>query len=179
MNPGMPTDSVHTLDPLDEYRAALRASGRSPRTLHHYRYCVEGLRSWLDRDEPTITRLEVRGYVRWLSERYRPAGVQSRIRALRVSFDWLAAEGMATESLFRGVSVKVPADPRPTATDEQIEWMLAKASRGPANHHDADPEHPGSGPITLTPRSSLRAGGRQSYLLEALPDVTPREGSAL
>jgi hypothetical protein len=72
--------------------SALRAAGRSPRTIDHYTYCARARGEWRSTtdDLSTVTRLEALAYVRHHTDDRAPAG------ALSPPFDqsavWLVAE---------------------------------------------------------------------------------------
>jgi hypothetical protein len=80
-NPGITVESVRL--------SALRAQGRSPKTLITYEHAVRQLREWResDRDLANLTRIEALAFVRHLGERFQPGGVAARVRSLRAMHD--------------------------------------------------------------------------------------------
>lgn len=123
------TGMSHNFTTVDEYLATLRAMGRRPATLAHYEYVLNHLTSWRGQDITDLTRLEARSYLRTLTDTYAPGGVASRLKALRSFYSWCVREELATENPFRGLTVKVPDEAQPTATEEQIDAMLQSAKR--------------------------------------------------
>jgi integrase len=112
--------------------ATLRAAGRRPKTLEGYIYSLGQCQRWRgDDDLTTLSRFEALSYAKHLTDTYKPTGVASRLKALKAFYNWLMREELATENPFRGVTVKIPDDPRPTADAAQIERMLASARRTP------------------------------------------------
>ena len=122
----MPSDST-SADSI--WLSALRASGRSPKTLESYAAAVAMLRAWRtnDPDLTTVTRFEALAFVKQLGEQYRPGVVALRVRSLRAMFGWLLLEEMVESNPFARITITVPAEAKPNATDEQIESMLASA----------------------------------------------------
>jgi integrase len=116
---------------------ALRAAGRSPKTLFIYDYAVGQLDDWRgDADLTTVSRFEALRFVQALTDQFKPSGVASRVKALRAFYNWCVAEELAATNPFARVTVTVPADPRPTANAGQIEAMLANAKRGRSRRRD-------------------------------------------
>ena len=80
-------------------------------------------------DLTTVSRFEALAFSRHLTETYTPCGVDSRLKAIKALYNWAFAEELVTENPFRRITVTIPDDPRPTASDEQIEAMLRSARR--------------------------------------------------
>ena len=142
--------------------SALRAAGRKPATLSIYRYSVEQLLEWRqgDTDLTTVTRVEALAFVRHLTDTFKPSGVLCRVKALRAFYSWAVAEEMATTNPFTRITISVPEDPQPTASEDQIEAMLARAkrsARGPRL------DHPARGLRRPQGRSGRAADGRRRY----------------
>ena len=113
--------------------AVLRASGRSPNTLTSYsatlRQFEEILGSTREGTLATVTKAEAIAAVEQMRFRWTPGGVSLRLRVLRTFYNWLVNEEVIPRSPFRGISVKVPDEPQKTASDEDVERMLAGASK--------------------------------------------------
>src|SRR5215203_5886386 len=108
--------------------SALRAAGRSPATLSTYRQAVDKLAAWRgDRDVTTLTRFEALRFVQHLTDTYTPGGVANRVRSLRACFGWLLAEELVEVNPFARIKISVPEEAHTTATDEQIDRMVAHA----------------------------------------------------
>jgi site-specific recombinase XerD len=111
-NPGITVESV--------WLSALRAQGRSPKTLVTYEHAVRQLREWrqADPDLSTLTRLEALAFVRHLGERFQSGGVATRVRSLRAMYSWLLSEELVTSNPFARITVSVPREANPTASAE-------------------------------------------------------------
>lgn len=112
----------------DLWLAALRASGRSPRTLETYRAAMDTFLAWRhDPEMATVTRADAYAYLSHLTEHYKPAGVALRIRALRAMYSWAGREEIHSSNPFVRLGITVPSEARTTASEAQIEEMLARA----------------------------------------------------
>ncbi len=122
---------VSTLCSSVEYLAHARAVGRRPATIESYEYALRQLKEWrqTDDDLATVTRIEARAFVRYLTERYAASGVESRLKRYRAFYRWCVAEDICEANPFEGLSVRVPDEPKLTATDEQVASMLERAKR--------------------------------------------------
>lgn len=126
------TGSDAGFDAAELWLSALRAGGRSPATLASYRHAVEKLRTWRkavagDNDLMTLTKFEALRFVQHLQDQYQPGGVSNRVRSLRAMYNWLLAEEMVESNPFARVKISVPQEAKTTATEEEIEAMLARA----------------------------------------------------
>jgi len=114
-----------------EYLATLRAMGRRPSTLEQYRYVLQQLSDWRNvntsSDIADLTRIEALAFTRHLTDTYKPGGVASRLKALRGFYSWCVREEIRSDNPFRGLTINVPDDPQPTATEDEITAMLDHA----------------------------------------------------
>ena len=117
--------------PVDEiWLSALRAAGRRPKTLEIYNYALGQLKVWRgDDDLATMSRFEALAFAKHLNETFKPSGVDSRLKAIKAFYNWAITEELITENPFRRITVTIPDDPRPPASDYQIEAMLTSAKR--------------------------------------------------
>jgi len=106
-------------------------AGRKSATLSIYRYAVKQLLEWRqgDPDLTTVTRVEALAFVRHLTDTYKPSGVLCRVKALRAFYSWAVAEELAPANPFVRITISVPEDPRPTASEAEIEAMIARAKQ--------------------------------------------------
>ena len=78
--------------------SALRSSGRSPQTLHIYRYAVGQLRAWrseiaeVQSPLETLTRIEAMAFTRHLLDRFKANGVRTRVKCLRAFYSFCVNE---------------------------------------------------------------------------------------
>jgi site-specific recombinase XerD len=109
--------------------SALRAAGRRPATLAIYDYALGQLKAWRgDDDLAAVSRFEALAFARHLNETYKPSGVDSRLKALKAFYNWGLVEELVSENPFRRITVTIPNDPRPTASEDEIEAMLARGA---------------------------------------------------
>ena len=118
-------------DAAEMWLSALRAAGRSPATLASYRHAVDKLRAWRPGDLTTLSRFEAIRFVQHLSDNYAPGGVASRVRSLRAFFGWLVNEEFVAANPFARIRISVPVEAKLTATEEDIDRMLARAKGNP------------------------------------------------
>jgi integrase len=74
-----------------------------------------------------LTRVEAFGYVQYLTDRYAPDGVASRVRSLRAFYGWLVKEELIDKNPMKGISVSVPREAKLTADEEAVSEMFASA----------------------------------------------------
>jgi integrase/recombinase XerD len=155
------SDLCPTLTWLD----AVKAAGRSPKTLASYAAAVATLRSWAQRgDLSDLTRAEAVAFVGWLQERYAPGGVALRVRSLRAGWSWMTDEGLVEKNVFARMRISVPAEAQTTASRDDIEAMLARAGQ----------DHRAAAIIAMLADTGMRRG--ECAGLE-LGDVSLREGT--
>jgi integrase len=125
----------------------MRASGRSPNTLLQYRYALGQLEEALAQGRPettapesgpaqahlelglaSVTRAEAVAVIEAWRFRWSPGGVALRLRVLKAFYNHLIRDEVIERSPFKGVAVKVQERPRPTASDEDVEAMIASAA---------------------------------------------------
>lgn len=111
----------------DTWLAILRASGRSPRTLTLYGHIIRPLAEWFERPLAEMTRADAALWVSYARERWTDGGVVTRLKCIRALFNWMVEEGIIPATPWRGLNVRVEEKPMPTATDAQVEAMLAGA----------------------------------------------------
>lgn len=130
-----PYDSA-LFDMAEAYLSACEAAGLKATTIGTYRTAIDGLREWRTADPhlETLTKLEARAFTKHMLEHRTPGGAAMRLRGLRAFYNWLVREEEIASSPFKGVSVKVPEQPRLTATEDQVAAMLARAKRIPRDY---------------------------------------------
>lgn len=128
----MPTDSPISDPDAALWLAALRAGGRRPATLKHYRWCVEQFIQWWEQPVSEVERENALAYASYLTDRYRAASAASILRSVRSMYSWLEREGVVEENPFRRLVVKVPEDStRPVPTSDEVDRMIRSAARDP------------------------------------------------
>ncbi len=115
---------------LGDFERSLRAANKSPRTITIYtdsaRWLIEFL---LAKGMPTaasgVTRDHIETYVAESLERFKPATVSQRYRALAQFFKWLEEEGELRESPMRRMKPPaVPEAPVPVLTESDVRKLL-------------------------------------------------------
>ena len=116
------------LDLSELWLSSCRAAGRRPATIRTYEQALGALREWrTDQNLETLTKLEARAFVRWMLERWTPGGAAFRLRSIKPFYTWLVAEEEIEATPFKGIHVAVPEKVQTTATELEIEAMLARA----------------------------------------------------
>ena len=123
--------SNREIDTAEIWLSALRAAGRSAKTIETYAHAVRQFREWRTVGDglESVTKLEARAFVRHLLDTFTPGGARVRQVSLRAFYGWLVAEEMVALNPFAGIRISVPEVAQSTASDEQIEAMLASAKR--------------------------------------------------
>ena len=132
---GNPLNSTPTA--LATWLSVLRATRRSAATIQAYQYAVDGLLGWLganDADEIlTLNRRQATAYVAHLGTLYKPGGNRSRIRSLRVFFNWAIEEGEYTDpNPFAKLMPQAEDCTMAVPSDDDIAAMLKRAKAGPS-----------------------------------------------
>jgi Phage integrase, N-terminal SAM-like domain len=108
--------SNHQLpDAAEIWLSALRAAGRSAKTIETYGHAVHQLRVWRqslggDDDLCALSKLEARAFVSHLLDRYSPGGVRVRQQSLRALYGWIG-QVSELQHCFGGRSHQRPLDP--------------------------------------------------------------------
>ncbi len=133
-------DDLRLVDLVDEYRAALRVAGRSPRTIRWYADHLAEFIRFLERDGRVATLAELRPVWvrRWLlavqarHERpLAPSSVAGRVRTVRAFGSWIAREFDLAHSPVRGVPVpRVPERIIPSLRDGDIRELVRAVEEG-------------------------------------------------
>lgn len=124
----MPSDSA--ICPTAIWLSALRAGGRSPKTIESYTAAVGKLRTWSGMDDLSgLTRLQAMSFVKHLQDTFTPGGVAVRVRALRAGWAWMVAEELVEANVFARMKISVPEVAQRTATEDEIEALLTSAKR--------------------------------------------------
>ena len=117
------------------FTRSLRAEDRSPRTIQTYSEAITQLGDYLDTaGGPTsvrkLRRGDVEGFMIHLAEQGRsPATLNNRYRALHRFFDYLLEEGeIGAHPMAKMRPPKIPEQPVPVLTDEQVKALLDDAS---------------------------------------------------
>ena len=115
----------------DSHALALRAEGRSPKTIRNYRDGIDRFSDWrrshaLSLQVDDITRRDVQEWLVAMREAGNaPASVDNRYRSLRAFLNFCLDEGEITSSPLAGMLVpKAAATPRPMLADDQVERLL-------------------------------------------------------
>ena len=137
---GAGVDDLRLVDLVDEYRAALRVAGRSPRTIRWYTDHLAEFIRFLERDGRVATLAELRpaSVRRWLlavqarHERpLAPSSVAGRVRTVRAFGSWIAREFDLAHSPVRGVPVpRVPERIIPSLRDGDIRELVRAVEEG-------------------------------------------------
>ena len=112
------------------FTRALRAEGRSPRTIESYGEAARALLALLaDRDRPTspalIRRSDLDEFVAELLTRFRATTALNRYRSLHRFFAWLVAEGQITASpMARMHAPRVAPTPPEVLSAQEVEALL-------------------------------------------------------
>jgi site-specific recombinase XerD len=136
----MPSDCE--ICPTGIWLSAMRAAGRSPKTIESYEAAVHKLRQWRDTTSTagssleSVSRLEAMAFVRHLTETYTPGGVAVRVRALRAGWSWMLAEELVETNVFARMRISVAEVAQRTASDDEIEAMLVHARKGRNRRRD-------------------------------------------
>lgn len=96
----------------------------------NYTHAVNKLKAWRgDGDVTTVSKLEALRFVQDLTDQYAPGGVSNLVRSLRAMYGWLLAEEMVESNPFARIRIRIsiPQEDKTTATDDEIERMLARA----------------------------------------------------
>lgn len=130
----MPDQLVSTSPTLaelrDSFELSLRAGNKSPRTLTAYLSALDLLGSFLaDKGMPRhlsgIRREHVEAFIAHQLDAFKPATANNRFRSLQAFWKWAKEEGEVEESPMARMSPpKVPEQPPPVLTDDQIESLL-------------------------------------------------------
>jgi len=121
-------DSTTGLDEdVSTFLAICRAAGRSPATLKQYRFVLAKLSTDVPHPVAEMTRADAVAYVEALRLGRKPGGAEAHLRVIRAFFNHLIREEILTKSPFKGLSIKVPEQVMPTATEADIEAMLSRA----------------------------------------------------
>ena len=117
------------------WEISLEAANKSPRTVRTY---LESLRLFDDhlegrgmpQEAAKIRREHVEDFIAEILRRWKPATASNRFRGLQQFFRWCEEEGeVETSPMARMTPPKVPEDPPPVLTDEQL-MKLLKACEG-------------------------------------------------
>jgi len=122
--------SRHNSDPwLRSWELALRAAGRSPRTVEVYMEAGNRLVAAVG-DPLKATRADIARFLLDMSEGgCTPATVSVRFRALQQFYKWLVAEGeRADDPMVRLRAPRIPETPVQVLTDAEIRSLLATCS---------------------------------------------------
>lgn len=132
----MPKPAQHSITRMAQsWTLALRAEGKSPRTIEGYGDTLDLFERWLvEHDRPItvdgVTRDDVRSYLAEIRSRNKPSTVQTRYKGLRVFFGWLVAEAEIDTNPMDNVKVEQPPEvPVPVLTEDDM-LALIKACAG-------------------------------------------------
>jgi site-specific recombinase XerD len=133
-------DDVPLADLIEEYRAALRVAGRSPRTIRWYVDHLAEFVRFLEREGNIATLAELRAASvrRWLiavqagHERpLAPSSLAGRVRTVHAFGSWMAREFGLDHSPVRGVPVpRVPERIIPSLRDGDIRALVRAVEEG-------------------------------------------------
>ncbi len=125
---------------VEEYRAALRVAGRSPRTIRWYGDQLEEFTRFLERDGVRATLADLQAPVarRWLlalqagrSRPLAPASLAGRVRTLRAFGSWIAREFELTANPLQGLPFpRVPQLLLPSLREADVRALLQATSLG-------------------------------------------------
>ena len=122
-------------DVAEMWLSALRAAGRSKNTLSNYRHAVDKLAAFRGhRDVTTLTKFEALRFVQHLQDTYTPGGVANRVRSLKALYGWLVNEELIEASPLRNVKITVTHEAHTTASDDDVDKMLARAKTNKRDH---------------------------------------------
>lgn len=114
-----------------EWRTALRADNKSPRTIDIYLTAVRQLAAWIAAHEPDtadpldVTPGQVRGFLADVLERTSPGNAHTQFRSLRTFYVWLVDEGeLEVSPLAKIKGPMVPEQPVPIIPDDFIRALL-------------------------------------------------------
>jgi site-specific recombinase XerD len=135
-------DQVRLRDLIDEYLAALKVAGRSPRTIDWYRDFLREFVRFVERDGRAATGGDLQAPVvrRWLlslqsrPRRLAPISVAGRVRTLKAFGTWVASELDLASNPLRAVPLpRVPDQLVPSLRDPEIIALLraVEGSRDP------------------------------------------------
>jgi site-specific recombinase XerD len=140
------TDGSNTVDSgfsyLTDWLLALRSTGRSEATIKCYRYAGSQLLDWCQGESVDVlelTRTQARGFIGHLLAEYKPKGVESRFRSLRAWFNFMIADEIIDgPNVWIGLTPKVPVELPFTATQKDIDSLLAKANAASNRNRQRD-----------------------------------------
>jgi integrase len=127
-----PDASVRRADVSDTdvvtYLACQRAAGRRDATIAQARTVLRQWHEHLGGPVVEATRADAYAYLDHLQDvGAKPGGIASRLRVLRAFYGWCEREEIISRNPFKGITVKVPDEVRPTPDEAAIEAMLASA----------------------------------------------------
>jgi site-specific recombinase XerD len=126
-------DQVRLRGLIDEYFAALKVAGRSPRTIGWYRDNLLEFIRFAERDGRAATLRDLQAPVvrRWLlslqsrARRLAPSSIAGRVRTLKAFGTWVAGEFELASNPLRGVPLpRVPEQLVPSLRDPEIIALL-------------------------------------------------------
>lgn len=126
------------------YLRFLRAANLSPATIKTYAEAVRVFADFLaDRQLPAnieaIQREHIEAFVTDQLERWRPATAANRYRGLQRFFGWLIEEGELEQNpMARVPPPRVPEDPPPVLSDDDLRRLLGTCERGRGLDHVRD-----------------------------------------
>lgn len=77
----------------------------------------------------TVTRLEAMSFARYLTDTYAPQGNISRIKSLKVFYNWAVEEELIAVSPFAKVKMSAPAIAKPVPSNEEVAAMFERARK--------------------------------------------------
>lgn len=136
-------DRYRLQDVVEEYLAALRVAGRSPRTIEWYHANLAEFIGFVERDgrAATVADLQPARVRRWLlalnarQTALAPSSLAGRVRTVKAFGTWVAAELDLPANPVRGVPIpRVPEQLVPSLRDHEIARLVqaASQSRNPA-----------------------------------------------
>lgn len=138
----MMTSSLDVTPLLNSWIRALKADGKSPRTVESYVSAVEQLDMWcIANGRPTDpakqTRAVLQDYIAYLIERRSSGTAGVRYRSLRQWFRWLASEDEAEDVMKTMSHPKLEEKPVAVITDDHLRALL-NVTKGPAFYERRD-----------------------------------------
>ncbi len=136
--PPVPTfDRYRLSDVVEEYLAALRVAGRSPRTIEWYRANLAEFIRFLEREGPaaTVADLQPAGVRHWLlalnarPTALAPSSLAGRVRTVKAFGTWVAAELDLPANPVRSVPIpRIPDQLVPSLRDHEIARLIQAAA---------------------------------------------------
>ncbi|NJD28640.1 MAG: hypothetical protein FIA92_10130 [Chloroflexi bacterium] len=130
---------------VEEYLAALRAAGRSPRTIEWYRANLAEFIRFLERDgrSASAADLQPAAVCRWLialnarPTALAPSSLAGRVRTIKAFGTWIAAELDLPANPVRGVPIpRVPDQLVPSLRDHETARLIQAAAESRHPHRD-------------------------------------------